>query len=61
MILVPIWASQLFTSLGLTIITRSFYSHPFFKVLALMPHVATLANSPLLTWSFFRLSKGYEC
>jgi hypothetical protein len=23
--------------------------------------VATLASSPLLTWSFFRLSKGYEC
>jgi hypothetical protein len=22
--------------------------------------VATLASSPLLTWSFFRLSKGYE-
>jgi hypothetical protein len=25
----------------------------------IMP-VATLASSPLLTWSFFRLSKGYE-
>jgi hypothetical protein len=25
------------------------------------PPVATLASSPLLTWSFFRLSKGYEC
>ena len=23
--------------------------------------VATLASSPLLTWSFVRLSKGYEC
>ena len=23
--------------------------------------VATLASSPLLTWSFFRLNKGYEC
>jgi hypothetical protein len=23
--------------------------------------VATLASSPVLTWSFFRLSKGYEC
>jgi hypothetical protein len=23
--------------------------------------VTTLASSPLLTWSFFRLSKGYEC
>ena len=23
--------------------------------------VATLASSPLLTWSFFPLSKGYEC
>jgi len=23
--------------------------------------VATLASSPLLTWSFFRFSKGYEC
>jgi hypothetical protein len=24
------------------------------------PNVATLASSPILTWSFFRLSKGYE-
>jgi hypothetical protein len=23
--------------------------------------IATLASSPLLTWSFFRLSKGYKC
>ena len=26
-----------------------------------LTHVATLASSPLLAWSFFSLSKGYEC
>ena len=33
----------------------------YLKELKKTMHVATLASSPLLTWSFFRLSKGYEC